>query len=60
LNRGNAVSETQGDALRLGADANVACKFTIVVILLLDGDIDQSIFSKNTLCREKEFAKRNQ
>ncbi len=46
LDRRNAISQTKGNTLRLGADANVSSQFAIV--LLFYRHIDQGIFSEHT------------
>ena len=49
LNRGYAVSQTKSNTLGLGTDANVSRKLPIVVVLLLDRDINERVFSKHTI-----------
>ena len=44
----DSITETEGDPLRLGADSDISCKLSIVVFLLLDGDINKSVFTKYT------------
>lgn len=54
LDRGNAVTQAEGNPLSLRADANVSTQLSIVVVLLFDRNIDQGILSKNTnICLEK-------
>ena len=48
LHRRDAVAQTQGDALRLGADPNVSRQLAVIVILLFDRNINQGVFSKYT------------
>jgi hypothetical protein len=49
LDRRYAIAKTECDSLCLGADANVSGKLAIVVILLFNRDIDESVFSKHTV-----------